>query len=282
MLRASLVPIFTVACLSLRAANLDLTSPDDTVHYRLGTDSEGHLLYSVTQHGQPRLVAARAGLIIDSADLGAGTGWGEARTRTLSEVFPWRGNKTMATNLCRASEISVWTRVGVEWTLEVRVFNDGVAFRYRVPGTGIRRVLGESTSWQLPKDCTVWFQTDTRNYEGVYQSARADQVPLEQEVEKKRRPVHLGLPMTVAFVDGGYGLINEAALYDYSGLTLRPEGDARFRAAFEDDPGGWSHDGAILSPWRVIVLAKDLDGLVNSDVIPALCEPPIRSYFPRA
>ena len=80
-----------------------------------------------------------------------------------------------------------------------------------MPGTGTRRVQGESTAWQLPKDCTLWFQTDTANYEGVYQSARADQVPLEKEVDQKKRPVHLGLPMTAVFADGSFGLISEAA-----------------------------------------------------------------------
>jgi hypothetical protein len=219
-------------------------------------------------------------VIIDNVDLGAKVTLGEPRTRIISEVFPWRGNKTTATNLCRATEIPVRTQAGVDWTLEVRIFNDGVGFRYRVPGAGARRVRGESTRWQLPESCTVWFQTDTRNYEGVYQSVRADQMPLEQEVEKKREPVHVGLPMTAVFPDGTFGLVSEAALCRYSGLTLRPEGEAKFRAAFEDDADGWTQDGPVLSPWRVIVLGKDLNALVNSDVIAALCEPPDPKLFP--
>jgi hypothetical protein len=195
-------------------------------------------------------------------------------------VFPWRGNKTQATNLCQASEIPMRSHAGGEWTFEVRVFNDGVGFRYRVPGTGPRRVQGEATCWQLPRESTIWFQTDTDDYEGVYQSSRTDQVPLEEEVRLKKRPIHLGPPVTVAFADGGFGLLSEAALYGYSGLTFKPEGGAKFQAAFEDDPGGWSHDGPIISPWRVIVLSHDLNGLVNSDVMPALCEPPDAKLFP--
>jgi alpha-glucosidase len=263
-----------------QAGPVDLTSPDGAVHCTLSTDAEGHLVYSVTQGGQARLEPARAGVIIENVDFGATVALGEPRTRSISEVFPWRGNKSMATNHCRAFEIPIRTQAGVNWTLEVRVFNDGVGFRYRVPGTGTRRIQGESTRWQLPKDCTVWFQTGTVNYEGVYQSARADQMPLEKEVGKEKRPVHVGLPMTAIFPDGTFGLVSEAALYRYSGLTLRPEGGAQFRAAFEDDPDGWPQDGIVLSPWRVIVLGKDLNAIVNSDVIAALCEPPDPKLFP--
>lgn len=263
-----------------QAGTLELTSPDGAVRCLLSTDAEGHLLYAVTQNGQPRLGPTRAGVIVEKVDLGAQVTLGEPQTRNLSEVFGWRGNKTSATNLCRASAIPIHPREGVAWTLEVRVFNDGVGFRYRVPGTGPRRVQGESTRWQLPPDCTVWFQTDTRNYEGAYQSARADQMPLEAQVKQVKQPVHVGLPMTAVFPDGTFGLISEAALFRYSGLTLRPEGGAKFRAAFEDDPTGWSEEGAIVSPWRVIVLGQDLNALVNSDLIPALCDPPDPKLFP--
>jgi hypothetical protein len=275
-----LLPVAWALAVTVQGSPLDLASPDGAVHCLVTTDPEGHLIYSVTQAGQPRLEPARAGVVIDQQDLGAQVTLGEVRTRSISEVFPWRGNKTQATNHCQAFDIPIRTKAGTDWTLEVRVFNDGVGFRYRVPGTASRRIQGESTRWELPRSCQVWFQTDTSNYEGEYQSTRADQVPLEKEVKKEKRPVHLGLPMTAVYPDGTFGLISEAALYRYSGLSLRPVGNAQFKAAFEDDPTGWPHDGQVLSPWRVMVLARDLNALVNSDVIAALCDPPDPTLFP--
>lgn len=256
---------------------LDVASPNGAVRFRIATDSDGHLVYSVASHGQTRLEPALAGITVNNADFGAGVKFGTPKTRSILEVFPWRGNKTSATNQCQASEVPVQSVAG-DWTMEVRVFNDGAGFRYRIPGNGTRRVQGESTRWQLPKSATVWYQTDTSAYEGVYQSAQADQIPLRDE--EKKRAIHLGPPVTTVFADGTFGLIGEASLYNYSGLTLRPEGGARLRATFEDDPSGWSHEGAILSPWRVLVLADDLNALVNSDVIAALCDPPDPALFP--
>ncbi len=272
----------SVITLTLHAASLDLASPDGNVRFQLSTNAEGHLLHSVTANGKLRLEPARAGVIVDGSDLGTGMILGMPQSRRISEVFPWRGNKTSATNDCQAYTVPIRTPTGRDWTFEVRVFNDGVGFRYRVPGTSTRRIEGESTSWQLPRTAKVWFQTETgaAAYEGAYQSARADQLPREREVRNQKRPVHLGPPVTVEFADGGFGLISEAALYNYSGMTLRPEGDAKLVAAFLDDPKGWSHDGPILSPWRVFVFSKDLNGLVNSDLIPALCDPPDPQLFP--
>ena len=273
--------LLPAAVIVAQAAPLELASPSGHVRFRLSAEADGRLAYSVSQDGRQRLESSEAGIIVEQSDLGEAVELGACKPRQISEVFPWRGNKSLATNICLASEIPVRsTASGVAWTFEVRVFDDGVAFRYRVPGTGSRRVRGESTTWQLPSDSTIWFQTDTRNYEGVYQSSRADQAPLEEEIENKKRPAHFGPPVTVVYADGGYGLLTEARLYNYSGLTLRPKGGAKFAAAFEDDPEGWTIEDAILSPWRVLVLSKDLHGLVNSDVIPALCDPPDPQLFP--
>jgi len=279
MLRSSVSLFLALRCLAVAAQPVTLPSPDGSVQFLLASDAEGHLVYSVTSRGQPRLAPARAGIVINQADFGAQVTIGAPVTRSISEVFPWRGNKTTATNRCQASAIAIQSAAG-RWTLEIRVFNDGAAFRYRVPGTGPRRIQGESTAWLLPADATVWFQSNTGDYEGEYRSARADQIPVEEEVNKKKQAVHLGPPATLVYPDGTFGLISEAGLFRYSGLTLRPEGAGRLRAAFQDDPAGWSHEGEILSPWRVIVLANDLNALVNSDVIPALCEPPDPALFP--
>src|SRR5581483_2713095 len=40
-------------------------------------------------------------------------------------------------------------------------------------------------------------------------------------------------------------------------------------------------NGAITTPWRVVLIAPDLNALVNSDVIPDLCPPPDPKYFPQ-
>lgn len=268
------------SCASASAAELE--SPNKRVRIQFNTDAHGDLVYSVYFNGDPRFAAACAGIIVDDLDLGARATIGTPRTRRIRETFPWRGNKTVGTNHCMVVEMPIRSEAAkIDWILEARLFDDGVAFRYRVPGNGTRRIAGESTAWQIPGDATLWFQTDTVNYEGVFQAKRADAMPLQKQVEQKPQPLYVGPPMTIQFADGTFGIISEAALYNYSGMTLRPEGGARFRATFEDDPNGWTHTGPIVSPWRVMLLSPDLNSLVNNDVIPALCDPPDPQLFPQ-
>jgi alpha-glucosidase len=39
--------------------------------------------------------------------------------------------------------------------------------------------------------------------------------------------------------------------------------------------------GTITTPWRVIIIGRDLNALVNSDIIPNLCPPPDQKLFPQ-
>ncbi len=56
MLRPILATLFSLP-MAAQAGTIDLTSPDGSVRFRLATDTEGHLLYSVTQGGQARLMS---------------------------------------------------------------------------------------------------------------------------------------------------------------------------------------------------------------------------------
>lgn len=265
-----------------RGEALQLASPNREIVLRLDSDSEGHLIYAITQDRRIKIDNSKAGIIIDQTDLGAGVEIGRAESQEIHEVFPRLGVKSQATNHCIAYQVPMRVKSsGLAWTLEVRLFNDGVGFRYRVPGSGPRRIEGESTAWQLPPDTTVWYQTDTVNYEGDYRSHPPEEVPVESQSQKGKRPVFIGCPMTIVYPGGGYGLLSEAALYQYSGMSLQPTGTRLFKAAFDDDPKGWDHTGPVVSPWRVILLASNLNGLVNSDLILALCPPPDPQLFPQ-
>jgi hypothetical protein len=111
MLRSLFAILYSLA-VAAQAGIIDLTSPDGAVRCQISTDMEAHLLYSVTQGGQPRLEPVRAGVIIDNVDLGAKVTLGEPRTRSISEVFSWRGNKTTATKPPADGKLSVSLRPG--------------------------------------------------------------------------------------------------------------------------------------------------------------------------
>ncbi len=154
--------------------------------------------------------------------------------------------------------------------VEVRLYEDAMAYRYWIPGPGGREITGETSSWNLPSGSRLWYQTDTDTYEGLFQSGDIGDASGE-----------LGVPLTVELPSGEYLVLTEADLTRYSGMTLSAEasGARTLNAAFLDD-FAWTVEGDSPTPWRVALLSPDLDSLVNSDVMTSLNEPPESILFP--
>ena len=251
----------------LGAGGIVVQSPDGQLFTTVGTSDVGQLTYTLSRKGRAVIEPSPLGVTVDGSHLGRGVSVGSPDRWTVDESYRTRGVHSQARNHFSGARIPVLhAQSGTKYILEVRVFNDGVGFRYVVDGEGTHRVAGEDTAFELPEASAVWFQTNTRNYEGVYQRLPISQVPGN---------THMGPPVVVELPEGGYVMLSEAALFDYSGMTLRPsrEGARRLKAVFEDDEH-WDLKGTVTSPWRVIVVSDDLNGLVNSDIIGNLNEAP--------
>ena len=81
------------------------------------------------------------------------------------------------------------------------------------------------------------------------------------------------LPITFTLPGGGYAMVTEANLLNYSDLGVQATADHSLRAYFHANQNGWTTDDAVVQPWRVTLLARDLNALVNSDLIRNLCPP---------
>lgn len=242
-------------------------SPDGRLSVSVGVDGTGQLAYRVDRAGQAVVEASPLGVTVDGIPLGRGVAPGRAERWAVDETYLCRGVHSKARNHFNGVKIPIAHKPGGRtYTLEVRVFNDGVGLRYIVPGEGKHRVAGEDTAFILPEGCDVWFQTNTKNYEGIHERAAVGEL---------KPDTLMGPPVVAELANGGgYVAITEAALFDYSGMTLRAVGESsrRLAAAFEDDKE-WELEGMVVSPWRVVIVTTDLNGLVNTDIIGNLNEP---------
>ena len=60
-------------------------------------------------------------------------------------------------------------KTGTAYTIDVRAYNDGIAFRFIVPGpAGKERVPDEATAFRLPAGSTVWYHDFEGHYEGIH------------------------------------------------------------------------------------------------------------------
>lgn len=198
----------------------------------------------------------------------------------------------MAVNSCSGAQIPIHhTKSGSDYQLEVRAANDGVAFRFLVPGEGAR-VPDEASTFSFPVGSTVWFHDFEGHYEGVHKKKSISEV---KEGEWAAPPLTAKLPS-----GRGYAAITEAALINYAGMGLRADGKTAFTTVlghalpvshpfdlrYGKDEGkrlskAAAIDGPITTPWRVIMIGRDLNTLVNSDIINNLTPPPDKTIFPQ-
>src|SRR5688572_31623292 len=277
IVRFSTLAIASLLVLASPARALELASPDIQVRFTL-VAADGALTYTVTFRGKPVLEKSRLGILVDNVDLTRGTELGKPESFRINEKYPWRGIHSQAINRCNGLKIPITHKeTGTHYAIEVRAFDDAIAFRHIIPGESKSRVPDEKTTFALPAGSTVWYHDLGGHYEDTYDKKQID----ELQVGDWAAP-----PVTFKLPDGaGYASITEAALINYSGMALQAAGERTFTAVLgHKHPISYpfrlrySNDiervsipaavtGTIISPWRVVMIGPDLNTLVNCDAV---------------
>jgi alpha-glucosidase len=248
-------------CAMAQAAEIKISSPDGKAVI-IVTDAGG-LSYSVLFDGREVVNKSRFGIVADGVDLGVDAKLGKSSSHRIHESYSIFGGHSQGLNNCRETTISVRS-ASETYDLDVRAYDDGVALRARLAAKPGRKIGGEATEWKLAGNPLAWFQTDFNSFEGIFENSR-----LQDFSPGKKIP----LPITFALPDGGYALVTEANLLNYADAGVQVADDHSLRTFFHarSDTNGWTTDEAVVQPWRVTLLARDLNALVNSDLIRNLC-----------
>lgn len=230
---------------------------------------DGRLTYSMQFKGKTVIDKSVLGVTVDGLDIGDRVYWDHTKAVTTTPVevaYPTVGNHSTAHDYHTLTTIPITNaNSDLQYKLEVKLFDDGIAFRYVIPqGTADHVFSGESTSFVLPAESTVWYQENVISYEGRFTKQSAKLVPVNTKI---------GPPMTIKLQDNaGYAAITEGALVNYVGMSLIAAGNSTFKANFING-GNWTLSGAVSTPWRIVSVASDLNGLVNSDIISNVSPP---------
>jgi alpha-glucosidase len=291
-LLVSLTAILPAANDGRAADAAQVLSPNGAVRFRVLRD-EGRLHCAVSLRNQPVLETSPLHFTLNGVDLAEGVEVGTPVPYEVHETYPWYGAHARATNQCSGARIPVkHGKSNTSYTLEVRVFDDGAAFRYRVPGDQNPRVPDEATTIVIPAGSTAWYHDLGGHYEGVH---------AKKDVADIKAGEWAAPPLTFRLPGGaGYAAITEAALVHYSGMALQADGRRGFAVRLghrhppsypfrlrygAEEARRLSHPAAIASnittPWRVVLVGRDLNTLVNSDVVWNLCPPPDPKLFPQ-
>jgi alpha-glucosidase len=268
----------------------ELASPSGTLQFHCGLQND-RFTFSVARGGWQVVEPSEVSFSIDGVDLTANVKIGQIEPYELEEQYPWCGGHSVAFNRCRGWKIAMQhTPSGRVSTFEVRVYDDGVAYRHLAPAGAGLQVPDELTRLVLPAGSRAWFHNLDSHYEGVHKNLPIEEIPEGQWIGP---PITFQLPE-----ERGYVALTEAALTDYSGMALQADGLRGFRIVlghahhvshpfelrYPDDVERLKTpaaiEGAIASPWRVIQVCDDLNALVNSDIVHNCASPPDAELFP--
>lgn len=271
--RFFLVVMIIISCAETLSAQQENTtkvsSPDKNIVLTVALQG-GQLYYQISLKKQPVITKSKMGMMVNNMPFTGGSSVDNIEQTVIRETYPWRGIKNTAINYCNDAKIKITGEDGSSsFTIETRVFNDGVAFRYIIPQESDDSITDDLTEFSIPKGSIIWSQPSVYDYEGNY---------VKQPVEQVKAGQTAGPPVTVLLPDkSGYAAITEGGLVDFAGMSLTATGTGKFKATLA---GTVKLKGDIKSPWRVIEIGKDLNTLVNCDIIHNVSPQPDRQLFP--
>ncbi|MGD0479223.1 MAG: glycoside hydrolase family 97 protein [Terracidiphilus sp.] len=260
-------------------AAAEATSPNGQITLRLfAEDGAGNdLRYTVDFHGKPLFAASKLGLdLVGRPVLGKGMRKTGEQPESADDIYTLPVGKTRTVrDHYNGMRADFEDATGRKLSIEVRAFDDGVAFRYLVPkqpGIGQTRIAHELTQFS--------YATDASTYPLIldgYQSSWEDEYQL-RNVSGLHKEWLIGLPYLSNEPGVGWVAITEADIEHYSGMYLRKAEGFSSRTVHadlsphEDAAGNIDPSYAVetetpfASPWRVLMIADEPGKLIESNI----------------
>lgn len=266
-----IVSMFVLVGAQLHAQTLTITSPGSVNHIHFELD-DGIPYYTVERLGKEVIKKSRLGFELhDNSGLKDNFALEGHTITEANETWEqvWGEKQFIRNHYSELRiELAQGQQDGRELVLVFRAYDDGIAFRYEIPeqpGLDQVYIQDELTEFSLTGNHEAWWI-------GAYQWNRYEYLTRNTPISETDT-VHT--PLTMKTVSGLYISIHQAALVDYSTMTLVNTGNSKLKANLMP----WA-DGILVrtnapmkSPWRTIQIADTPGGLVTSYLILNLNEP---------
>jgi len=255
---------------------VNLSSPDKNIVFKLENGVNG-LRYNLSYKGNKLIENSSLRISLKSGgEFGGNITFGNPRYKQIEENYDLLvGRSGHVHSLSNVVLVPLQEPGGAgrEIDIEIRIFNDGAAFRWVLPAkTGWDKVeiTDESVAFNFkgdPKALVLFRENYTTSHEGLY-----DHLPVSQI----KSDTLMDLPALFEYPKGLYLAVTEANLLDYAGMYLVKQNgvlqsslsplpkqkDIRVRASLPHS-----------SPWRVLEVSDRVGAFLESNILTNLSEP---------
>jgi len=251
------------------AADAVVASPDGLNVIRIAADAS---TFTIARRGETVIAASPLGLDLEAAPVLGALVLESRQDLVEDRTVPLVATKA-ATARDRYRGATLAFREAAEGGrrlyVDVRAYDGGVAFRYRLDDAAPVRLHGERTAFVPAGDPACL----------VSVSKGAHEVPFEHlRISQLKSDVAYDVPVVCATPSGRtHYAITQAALQGYTGASLWREG-AALRVRLSRVPGrtgpAFVSQGGLTSAWRVVMMANRAGDLIPSHIIGNLNPPP--------
>lgn len=267
----------------IHAQPATVSSPNGAIVVTIGTSSA--LTYSVSVRGREIVSPSQIGMTLAGGEiLGANPALAGSTPQSIDRILRPIAPTKRAQVRDRFNERRFDFRG--DYSLIVRVFDDGVAYRFAMRRPGEITVASEQATFRFAGDPLVYFPEETSlisHQERLYKKLRVSEIKGAQ---------FSSLPALVVIDGGPKVAITEADLFDYPGMDLKAGEQGSLAGLFPAYPTRTQMDrdrtenvierapyiartrGTREFPWRVLVIADRDAVLLDSDIVYRLASPP--------
>ena len=264
-----------------------IASPDGNVQVSVDVNTKGKIYYSVDFNGKKVIESSYLGFdFAEAEDLLDGFELATVDVKEVSDAYTmqWGSNTELSYTHTEATFNFAHVPTGRTLGVVFRAANDGFAFRYLIPEQeeGQLVVKDEKSEFNLSEDAMAhWIPGDWEIYEHPYNHTKVSEIDALSKVNHPNLAAtvivenSVSTPVTFEYKDGTHMSIHEAALVNYSGMTLLREGKTGFVSSLvgREDGNKATIPTPFKTPWRMVTLGDEATDLLASHLMYDLNEP---------
>lgn len=266
--------LLMLSILASAQPSVRVDSPDGSIGIRFRT-VKGQLEYQITHKGKTLIEDSAISIVMDDTALGAEAKLGKVTRRKGVEEYSLPvGKRSHVRSEYKEATITVVNPdKSIDMHLQVKAFNDAVAFRHIIgkregdKALNIRNEILEIRPEGNPMASALFVPGFINSHEGPYTRKRLDNLDSGKLID---------MPLTLEFEDGSFAAVTEANLVDYAGMYLIKDGGkltSRLSPRLDKPEYSVMLDSVCTTPWRVFMISDRIETLMESTVLTSLCEP---------